>query len=324
MVGVVGAGAWGTTVANLLAKKGLQVCLWCREKEVKESVEREKQNNLFLPGVKLSENIKPTNNLKELEDCSVLVNAVPVQFIRQVWDGFDFKCDYLVNLSKGIEVKTGERVSEIFKDLGIDRYVILSGPSFAKEVALEKPTAVTVASDSEELAVSARELFSTSCFRVYSHTDVVGVEIAGALKNVIAIAAGISDGLGLGLNARASLINRGLVEIARFGVAFGAQEKTFWGLAGMGDLVLTCTGDLSRNRRLGLEIGRGRKFEEIVASSRSVFEGSETVKAVKKLADEKGIDMPISFEVYNILVKGKDPLLSVRHLLERELKFEFH
>ncbi len=324
MLGVVGAGSWGTTVANLLAQKGNRVFLWCREREVAESIAKRRENTLFLPEVRLSDNIEPVMDVERMIECEVLVNAVPVQYVRGVWEKLKGFSGVVVNLSKGIEVKTGKRVSEVLADLGITRYTVLSGPSFAKEVALGKPTAVTVASKDEKLAVMVRDTFSTSHFRVYSHTDVVGVEIAGALKNVMAIAAGICDGLGLGLNARASLINRGLVEMARFGTALGAEEKTFWGLAGMGDLVLTCTGDLSRNRRLGIEIGKGKSLEEVLSSTLSVVEGVETVKAVKGMAEKMGVEMPISLEVYRVLFEGKSPEKSVKDLLERELKFEFH
>ncbi len=324
MIGVVGAGSWGTTVANLLASKGHGVLLWCREPEVAEAINSRGENPLFLPGVRLAPGIRAVCDLGELSCCRVLVNAVPVQFISSVWRGFRPDADLVVNLSKGIEVATGRLVSQIFADMGFENYAVLSGPSFAVEVAKGLPTAVTVASRREELAVAARDLFSFKTFRVYSHTDVVGVEVAGALKNVIAIASGICDGLGLGSNARASLINRGLVEIARFGVALGAELSTFMGLAGVGDLVLTCTGDLSRNRRLGLEIGRGKRLEEVLSSSRSVVEGVQTVRAVVSMAERLSVEMPISLEVYRVLFEGKSPAHSVRDLMRREPKFEFH
>ena len=326
MIGVVGAGSWGTAVANLLAKRGYPVVIWCREKEVAESINTFRENRFFLKGVRLDSGIRATNHLSDLSDAEVLINAVPVQFIRSVWENLTVDgADLVVNLSKGIEVATGKRVSQVLGDFGVDasRYAVLSGPSFALEVAHGKPTAVTVAAEDEKLAKRAMSLFNSDAFRVYAHTDVVGVEIAGALKNVMAIASGISDGLGLGLNARASLINRGLVEMARLGVALGAQLQTFWGLAGMGDLVLTCTGDLSRNRRLGLRIGKGERLEEILASTREVVEGVETVRAVVAIARDLGVEMPISFEVYSILFEGKDPLKSVKDLLNREPKFEF-
>ncbi len=323
MIGVIGAGSWGTTIATLLAEKGNPVLLWCREPEVAEAVNEKRENHLFLPGVKLPDAVRATTELKELADCRLVVNAVPVQFIRDVWSMMDFTPEVVVNLSKGIEVKSGRRVSEVLSSFGVENYVVLSGPSFAKEVAQKKPTAVTVASEREELAVMARELFYTSYFRVYSHTDVVGVEMAGALKNVIAIAAGISDGLGLGNNARASLINRGLMEMARLGRAMGARLETFWGLSGMGDLVLTCTGDLSRNRRLGMMIGKGMRLGEALKSLEGVAEGVETSRAVMSIARELKVEMPICTEVYRVLFEAKSPLDSVKDLLGREPKFEF-
>ncbi len=321
-VGVVGAGSWGTAVANLLADKGLEVLLWCREEEVEVSIKEKRENELFLPGVRLSNNIEPTLEISDLRGVDFLVNAVPVQYIRSVWEDFVSPNVPVVNLSKGLEVRTKERVSQIFEDMGCSEYAVLSGPSFAKEVAVKKPTAVVVASEDPKISVFVRDVFAADYFRVYSHTDVVGVEIASALKNVMAIAAGISDGLGLGHNARASLINRGLFEMARFGIACGAKAETFWGLAGMGDLVLTCTGDLSRNRRLGLAIGRGATLKEALSSFRGVVEGVETVRAVVEMARDMEVEMPISEEVYRILFEGKEPRESVSDLLRRELKWE--
>lgn len=326
-IAVVGAGAWGTTVAALLSEKGYQVSIWCRESEVAESINKERKNSLFLPEVTLPP-LEAFTEFQKLKEADLLVNAVPVQFIRDVWENIKSylnKPKPVVNLSKGIEVSTGKRVSEIFSDLfGEIPYAVLSGPSFAAEVALKKPTAVSVASKDLNFAEKVQHIFHTRFFRVYTHHDVTGVELAGALKNVFAIAAGISDGLNLGLNARASLINRSIVEMAKLGKAMGAKIKTFWGLAGMGDLVLTCTGDLSRNRSVGLRIGKGEKLSDIVKSMKSVAEGVETTKAVYRLSYELGIDMPIATEVYKILFENKEPLASIKNLMEREPKFEFY
>ncbi len=329
-IAVVGAGAWGTTIAHLLATKGFEVCLWCYEREVAEAVNALHENILYLRGYKLSSEIKATHLMEDLKEADLYINAVPVQYIRSVWERLKVHLKdgsiSVVNLSKGIEVKKKELVHEILFEILEERlvYAVLSGPSFAVEVMEGKPTAVTVSSNNQEFAVSMRELFSASNFRVYSHDDVVGVEVAGALKNVIAIAAGICTGLGLGYNAIASLITRALVEIARFGEVLGAKSHTFFGLAGMGDLVLTCTGDLSRNRKVGIEIGKGKSLEGALRKLRGVAEGVETVRAVVEMSKELGVEMPISYEVYQVLFCGKRPYESIATLMGREAKFEFY
>ncbi len=329
-IAVIGAGSWGTTIAHLLALKGFDVLLWCYEKEVAEAVNTLRENILYLRGYRLSSKIKATHLMEEVRDAELYVNAVPVQYIRNVWSRLEEHIEgnpvYVVNLSKGIEVRERKLVHEILGDVLKDDlvYAVLSGPSFAKEVIEGKPTAVTLSSLNEDFAVSMRQLFTTSNFRVYSHHDVVGVEVAGALKNVIAIAAGICVGLGLGHNSIASLITRALVEITRFGKALGAESHTFFGLAGMGDLVLTCTGDLSRNRRVGVEIGRGKSLNYALRKLKGVAEGVETVRAVVEMAKELSVEMPISSEVYQVLFCGKKPADSIAALMGRETKFEFY
>ena len=268
-IGVIGAGSWGTTLADLLAKKGFPVTLWVYETDLAERMAKTRINDLYLNGFTLSPNLAFTNELSEaVVDRQLLLLVSPSQVMRQVLKQLQPHLDktcLLVSAAKGIENNSLQLMSEVLEEvLGAEvknRCAFLSGPSFAKEVAEEQPTAVTVAADDLGVAHRVQEIFSTDYFRVYTNQDVVGVEIGGALKNVIALAAGVSDGLGFNNNARAALITRGLVEIGRLGMAKGAIESTFAGLAGMGDLVLTCTGDLSRNRSVGMELGRGRKLD---------------------------------------------------------------
>jgi len=269
-----------------------------------------------------------TSSLEEaLRNSRVIINVVPVQHIRNVWGiakPYISDNSVLVNASKGIEVGTNLTASRIIKEItGID-VSVLSGPSFAKEVASRLPTAVTIASEDYTLALLLQEMFNTDYFRVYTHHDVIGVEIAGAIKNVIAIASGISDGLGLGFNARAALITRGLSEITRLGVMLGAKEYTFSGLSGLGDLVLTCTAPLSRNYTVGFELGRGTPLSEIISSRRTVAEGVETTKGAKELAALNNIEMPIVEQVYSVLFEGKEPKMAVSELMNRTPKPEFY
>ena len=269
-----------------------------------------------------------TSSLEEaLRNSRVIINVVPVQHIRNVWGmakPYIPDNSVLVNASKGIEVGTNLTASRIIKEItGID-VSVLSGPSFAKEVASRLPTAVTIASEDYTLALLLQEMFNTDYFRVYTHHDVIGVEIAGAIKNVIAIASGISDGLGLGFNARAALITRGLSEITRLGVMLGAKEYTFSGLSGLGDLVLTCTAPLSRNYTVGFELGRGTPLSEIISSRRTVAEGIETTKGAKELAALNNIEMPIVEQVYSVLFEGKEPKAAVSELMNRTPKPEFY
>jgi glycerol-3-phosphate dehydrogenase (NAD(P)+) len=329
-VGVIGAGSWGTTLANLLAKKGLDVILWVFEKDLAVRLSESGINDLYLPDFTLDERLRYTSDLKEVvEDRQVLVLVPPSQVMRpvvsQVSGLIPEEC-LLVSASKGIENNSLLTMSEVLVEvLGARvaaRCAYLSGPSFAKEVSAELPTAVAVAAEDGELAGRVQDLFSTDYFRVYTNTDVMGVELCGALKNVIALAAGVSDGLGFGYNTRAALITRGLVEMARLGVAKGARLETFSGLAGMGDLVLTCTGDLSRNRSVGMALGQGRRLEEILGEMRMVAEGVKTTLSAFQLARRLGVDMPITAQMYEILYAGKDPRQAVTDLMLRDLKPE--
>lgn len=329
-ISVIGAGSWGTTIANLLALKGYSVNLWVYEEDLCRRIRESRVNDVYLPEITLSENIKPTNSLEEvLSITDMAVSAVPSQLVRKVMSqavSFISGKAVIVSLSKGIEDGTLMLMSDLLKDILPPRLhgnlCYLSGPSFAKEVAQKMPTAVVIASENREAAKKAQELFTTSYFRVYTHDDVTGVELGGAVKNVIAIATGISDGLGFGYNTRAALITRGLAEIARLGVKLGANPLTFSGLAGMGDLVLTCTGELSRNRTVGFKIGKGMTLNEATEGMRMVAEGIATAKAVYELSRKVGVDMPLAEHVYKILYEGLPAKEAVISLMSRESKKE--
>ena len=329
-IGVIGAGSWGTTLANLLAKKGYEVTLWVYEKDLADRLPETCINDLYLDGITLSPNLSYTNVLADaVEDCQVVILVSPSQVMRSVLKQLKphlaDDC-LLVSAAKGIENDTLMTMSEVLQEvIGTEvkkRSAFLSGPSFAREVAAEQPTAVSVAADNLDVAVRIQELFSTSYFRVYTNQDVVGVEIGGAIKNVIALAAGVADGLGFNHNARAALITRGLAEIARLGNAMGAQESTFSGLAGMGDLVLTCTGDLSRNRSVGIELGRGRKLDEILKQMRMVAEGVKTTLSAYQLSTRLGVVMPITEQMYQVLYENKNPQQAAADLMMRTLTSE--
>ena len=329
-IGVIGAGSWGTTLANLLAKKGFPVTLWVYETDLAERMAKTRINDLYLNGFTLSPNLVFTNELSEaVVDHQLLLLVSPSQVMRQVLKQLQPHLDktcLLVSAAKGIENNSLQLMSEVLEEvLGAEvknRCAFLSGPSFAKEVAEEQPTAVTLAADDLGVAHRVQEIFSTDYFRVYTNQDVVGVEIGGALKNVIALAAGVSDGLGFNHNARAALITRGLVEIGRLGMAKGAIESTFAGLAGMGDLVLTCTGDLSRNRTVGMELGRGRNLDEILNQMHMVAEGVKTTLSAYQLANKLGVKMPITEQMYQILYENKNPQQAVSDLMMRDLVAE--
>ncbi|MFQ5441957.1 MAG: NAD(P)H-dependent glycerol-3-phosphate dehydrogenase [Thermodesulfobacteriota bacterium] len=326
---VIGAGSWGTTLADLLARKDYEVVLWAREAEVVAGIRDTGENRMFLPGVKLSANLKAEGSLKEaLKEKKIIVNVVPSHGVRDVFkEAAEFipTGALVVSATKGVEGETLMRPSAVIRDVLKDKKVrvaTLSGPSFAKEVSRRLPTAVTASSGSPEAARTVQEVFSTAYFRVYTNPDVTGVELGGALKNVIAIASGISDGLGLGYNARAALITRGLAEMSRLGAELGANPATFSGLSGLGDLVLTCTGPLSRNYTLGLKIGAGKRPGDVVEAMTMVAEGFKTSGAVRALARKKGVDMPITEGVYSVLYEDKPPEEAVYELMTRALKGE--
>ena len=329
-IGVVGGGSWGTTLANLMALKGVKVDLWVREEEVYSQIKEKRINGMFLTGITLSDNLTPVRSFKEVcGEKDFIVIVVPSHFFRNILhqlSPFLASSIPLIVATKGIENDTFMTMNQITESVlpgdFNNRFACLSGPSFAREVCYKQPTAVTLASSNKELAAKLQRLISTDYFRVYTTQDVVGVEIGGALKNVIAIAAGVSDGLGFGSNSRAALITRGLAEITRLGVSMGAKPATFAGLAGIGDLILTCTGDLSRNRKVGLQIAEGISTEEIVSGMKMVAEGVKTSCSAYNLAKKMNIEMPITTEVYNIIYQERNPRDAVKDLMDRELKDE--
>ncbi len=328
-IAVIGAGAWGTALAIVLGRKQThKVRLWAYEAEVCDSISRQRINQLFLPGFSVPETVTPTNGLQEaLSGARIVVSVMPSHHCRRLFREMAFwlRPEMLfVSATKGIENDTLMRMDEVIAEVlegergFLPRIGALSGPSFAKEVARGDPTAITIGSRDAELACTVQREFSDPCFRVYTNEDVVGVELGGALKNVIAIAAGVCDGLGLGFNTIAALITRGLAEISRLAVAAGARPETMAGLAGMGDLVLTCTGGLSRNRTVGVELGKGRRLPDIIAGMRGmVAEGVLTTNAAVGLARKHGVEMPITEQMYAILHEGKAPREAIRELMTR-------
>ncbi len=324
---VVGAGSWGTTLANLLARAGHEVAIWAREPEVVESINRGHVNELFLPGRPLHAGVVAHRDIPAtVRGAELVVSAAPSHAVRSVSGVVAAALDrrpVVVSVSKGLEMGTLAMMSSVLEETlpGLS-IVALSGPTFALEVYAGQPTAVVAASADLTAAERVQQAFSTAAFRVYTGSDVVGVELGGALKNVIALAAGILEGMGLGHNPRAALITRGLAEMTRLGEALGADPATFAGLAGMGDLILTATGQLSRNRSLGVEIGKGRNYTDVLAERRSVAEGVHTARAAVELGQRTGIELPIASEVSQILFEGKSPRRAIADLMERELKAE--
>jgi glycerol-3-phosphate dehydrogenase (NAD(P)+) len=327
-VAVVGAGSWGTALANLLAGRGEDVVLWAFEADVAERIQREHRNPRYLREVVLDERLRATTDLHEaVRDADVVVSVSPAQHVRRVMtDAVPAIRDgtLVVSASKGIETETLLTMAEVLESIvpPAERLAFLSGPSFALEVARGQVTAVTAASSSPDAALHTQRLFQTPFFRVYTSDDVRGVELGGALKNVIAIASGMAVGLGLGHNATAALITRGLAEIARLGVALGANPLTLSGLAGMGDLILTCTGELSRNRHVGVELGRGRAVDEILGEMTMVAEGVQTARAARALALKHHIEMPIVEQAFAVLFGGRTAREAVETLMLREPKPE--
>jgi len=325
----MGAGAWGTALGMVLAGKGHDVVIWSYEEDVAASINAG-EGNRYLADVRLPANVRAdTDMAAALAGAALVVSAAPSQFVRGVMTDAGPSIPagaLLVSASKGIELGTllrmDEVLSEVLPSSLMDRFCVLSGPSFAAEVARGAPTAVVVASRNEEAAVEARDAFLTSTFRVYTGADVIGVELGGALKNVVALAAGATAGLGYGHNTLAALITRGLAEMTRLGVAAGAEKATFYGLAGVGDLVLTCTGSLSRNRTVGYRLGQGESLDEILSDMTAVAEGVKAAEAVRELARRYGVEMPIMEQMYAIVHEGKSPSDALRALMSREPKAE--
>ena len=324
---VLGGGSWGTALALSLAKKGIDVDIWMRDRAQCESMNHIRENIKYLPGVVIPNNINATDDIESaLRDKTIVISAIPTQAVREslkMMKKYIAKDQIIINVSKGIEVGSLSLISEIVKqELPENKYAILSGPSHAEEVARDLPTTVVVASNKRAIAERVQDVFMAPKFRVYTNPDVIGVEIGGAMKNIIALGAGISDGLGYGDNSKAALMSRGIVEVARLGQQLGGMKATFGGLSGIGDLIVTCTSMHSRNRRAGILIGEGKKLDEVVESIGMVVEGVNTTKAAFKLAEKHGIEMPITSEIHNVLYGDKDVKNAVVNLMMRNKTHE--
>jgi glycerol-3-phosphate dehydrogenase (NAD(P)+) len=324
---VVGAGAWGTALADLLTRNGHDVTLWAYEPDVVESINKKHENVRFLAGNALAPALKATGDIERaVEGAELVTLATPSHVLRSIVRSAAksmTRSAPIVVASKGIEKGTLSLMTEVAEqEIAGATVVALSGPSFAKEVVTCQPTAVVVASGDEEAAAIAQRAFSSAYFRAYTHTDVIGVELGGALKNVMAVATGIAEGLGLGFNARAALVTRGLAEMTRLGLALGAEQSTFAGLAGLGDLVLTCTGSLSRNRAVGVEVGKGKTLDEVLRGKETVAEGVVTAQSARELAAREGVEMPIVDTVNRVLFEGQPARSAIAALMTRELRAE--
>ncbi len=327
-IGILGDGGWGTTLAVLLSRKGHDVTLWGAFGAYTQEMEKTRLNFKFLPGIRLPRRIKLTNDLKDaVVDKQIVVLAVPSQYARSVLRKIRFgecagKCIYL-SVTKGIEIGTLKRMSEVIKEeLGAVKIAVLSGPTIAGEVARGIPTTAVVASRNKKIRKYIQEVFNTGSFRVYTNSDVTGVELGGSLKNVIAIACGVSDGLRFGSNTKAAILSRGLAEISRLGAAMGAKHKTFSGISGLGDLVTTCISTQSRNRFVGEQIGRGKTLKEIAKHMQMIAEGVPTAKSAYVLSLKYKVQMPITREVYMLLYRNKSPRQAVSDLMSRQSKEE--
>jgi glycerol-3-phosphate dehydrogenase (NAD(P)+) len=329
-IAVIGAGSWGTALSAIISNRGHAVRLWAYEEEVAESIRTRHENTIFMPGVQLPPGIMLTTDLSEaLVGAAIVLTVMPSHICRDLYERmlpFLLPDMIFVSATKGLDLERRLRMSEVIKEVTsthfCPRLSVLSGPSFAREVVRGDPTAVVVASEDREAALIVQEAISSRTLRLYTSNDVVGVELGGAIKNVIAIAAGILSGLELGHNVVAALITRGLAEMTRLACACGGRRETLAGLAGMGDLVLTCTGDLSRNRTVGFELGKGRKLAEIVGSMRMVAEGVKTAGVTVALAEKHHVEMPITQQIHRILEGEIDPRAAIRELMERTLKDE--
>jgi len=329
-VGVIGSGAWGTTLALLLAKANTETILWEYKPERAVEMQQRRENTLFLPGFRFPDMLKVTSDIKEaVEGKDMLILVTPSQRMREnvrLLAPYVDKHTIFVNASKGIEISSLKRMTEIIREElpnAGNRVAALSGPNISREIAEGKPTAAVVAAYDQEVAVHARILLTTSNYRVYTAHDVVGVELGGALKNIIAICTGINDGMHMGDNAKAAFITRGLAELSRLGLAAGAHPLTFAGLAGIGDLIATCASPLSRNHRLGQRIGAGEKLEQILSSTHTVAEGVYTTKAALKLAERYHVELPITYQLSLVLFEGHDPYEAIIELMARDPKHEW-
>lgn len=326
---ILGDGAWGTTLAILLSKNGHEVMVWSAFPDYLDILDKERENKTYLKGIKIPANIIFEKDLgKAIEFGEYIVFSIPSKFFREVAknikkENISLKKKVFINVAKGLEQKTLKRMTEILKEeLGNIQTAVLSGPTIAIEVARELPALVVAASNKHSIAKNIQEIFSNDYFRVYTSTDVIGIELGGPLKNIIAVVAGISDGLGFGSNAKAAILSRGIVEIQRLGEKMGAKKKTFYGLAGLGDLSTTCISPESRNRTLGEKIAKGQKLEDIVNSTSSIIEGATTAEAVYQLSKKYKVDMPIVSSVYHILYNSMNPMDALTQMMKRERKPE--
>lgn len=327
-VGFIGGGSFGTALAMQLAKKGNEVVIYDRDSEVCEDINKNRKNDKYIKGLSIPKNVKATLNIEEaIKDVKYLVLAVPSHVIRSIAKNISGKIDknvIVISIAKGIEPETNKRLSEVIEEELNNPVVILSGPSHAEEVAIELPTTLVSTSNDMKYAEEVQELFMTSSLRIYTNDDIIGVEIGGAVKNIIALAAGIGDGVGYGDNSKAALMTRGMKEISRVGVALGGKEETFYGLTGMGDLIVTCTSLHSRNRRAGILIGKGKSLDEALKEVGMVVEGVKACKAFHELNRRINVSMPITEGLYSILFENKNPEQVVCELMGREKKSEVH
>ena len=329
-IGIIGAGSWGTALAIQAARNRHHVTLWAREDEVARGIQQTRKNPFYLSQFQLPESIRATTSVEEaVRSADFAIIVVPSHAVREVLGGMRDLLDpqtIIISATKGVENVTLMRMSELIADVLKDRFeprfVALSGPSFAFEVAKGYPTALVAASTSQEWRETVQRELSSHLFRIYTNSDVAGVELGGAVKNVVAIASGVVNGLGFGMNSVAAIITRGLAEMMRLALSQGARPETLSGLAGLGDLVLTCTGELSRNRRVGVELGRGRKLPEILSQTREVAEGVKTTRAIFELGKRMNLDLPITASIYALLYEDKPALEAANELMERPLKRE--
>lgn len=326
-ISIIGDGGWGTTLAVILAKKGFDITVWGAFPEYIEAVKSSRENSKFLPGVPLPDSIKFTSSITEaVNGKDLIVLAAPSQYMRGVLTMLkmeNLSGKPIVSVTKGIENGTLMRMSEIIEEmLGKHKLAVLSGPTIALEVVNGSPSTAVAASEDLDFAREVQGIFMTERFRVYATNDVIGVEVGGSLKNIIAIAAGAVDGLGFGTNAKSALLTRGLVEIVRLGIAMGGRSETFYGLSGLGDLMTTCVSQYSRNRWLGEEIGKGKKLKDILKETAMVVEGVATSKSAFDLSKKYAVEMPITTEIYKVLYEGKDPKKAVNDLMTRAPKIE--
>jgi glycerol-3-phosphate dehydrogenase (NAD(P)+) len=327
---IIGAGSWGTALAVVLAPRFPAIRLWVYETDLAARMQLSRENDVYLPGFRLAQHVQVTSQIPDaLEGAEIVLSVMPSHLVRGLYGQMlPFLNDSMIfaSATKGLETSTLLRVSEVIRQVlnphFTPRVAVISGPTFALEVARFEPTALVAASDDSAVTECVQSAFSGPTFRLYTSPDPIGVEIGGSVKNVIAIGAGVLHGMGLGHNAMAALITRGLAEMTRLAVAMGGRAQTLSGLAGLGDLVLTCTGDLSRNRTLGVELARGRKLDEIVNSMKMVAEGVKTTNAAADLAKRCSVEMPIADQMYQMLHFGKSPRQAIQNLMERSLKGE--